>query len=36
MGAEGERNWCGLRLLGGSTRGDDPVDCAMGIVVDRV
>lgn len=36
MSAEGERNWCGLRLLGGSTRGDDPVGYVMGIVVYRV
>lgn len=36
MSVEGERDWCGLRLLGGSTRGDDPVGYVMGIVVYRV
>jgi hypothetical protein len=36
MSAERERNWCGLRLLGGSTWGDDPVGCVMGILVYRV
>lgn len=36
VSAEGERNWCGLRLLGGSVRGDDPMGCVMGIVLYRV